>query len=491
MKPAILINSKKEKFVLNPGKKYNWYTCGPTIYSRSHLGHARTFITLDFMRRFYESIGIDINFGMNITDIDDKIIKKVIDKTDKKEYNSNNKMRNYYEFIHEYDEHFLNDLNSINVKKPNIILRVSEIITQIIDFIIVLIDKEFAYYSNKSVYFDVKKYYETFPQSHLDRSNNDDLNIKDSYSGEKKDPIDFALWKNEKDDDISFSSPWGNGRPGWHIECSVLSNIMFGDTIDIHSGGIDLLFPHHNNELLQSTAYFGKDVFNNFIHIGHLYINGDKMSQSIGNTITIESFVKKYSSNILRILFMLSKWDSLFEIKDDDIIEQAKNIDSSIYELITTLNDLKESVFIFESDIITNDVKILIDKYTNMLDDSLINNFDTIKFCYSLQDMIKNINIYIKNIKDLTRQDFSLLYQLLQKYTNIIGLTYNLSDSDKKYILAIVEIRNKLKNTIGSVTDKEIKKTLFSISDYIRDDIIVKLGYKLDDKSSGVKFKKI
>jgi|688.fasta_scaffold244131_2 cysteinyl-tRNA synthetase len=488
MKSAILVNSKKEIFELTPGKKYNWYTCGPTIYNRSHLGHARTFITLDFMRRFYESIEIEIIFGMNITDIDDKIIKKVIDKN---EYKSIDKMRSYYEFIHEYDEHFLNDLKSINIKKPNIILRVSEIITQIIDFIMILIDKDFAYCSNKSVYFNVKKYYETFPLSHLDRSNNNDLNIKDSYSSEKNDPRDFALWKNEKDDDISFSSPWGKGRPGWHIECSVLSNIMFRDTIDIHSGGIDLLFPHHNNELLQSTAYHEKDVFNNFIHIGHLYINGDKMSQSIGNTITIESFVKKYSSNILRILFMLSKWDSQFEIKDNDIIEQAKNIDSSIYELITTLNDFKESVFIFESDIITNDVKILIDKYTNMLDDSLINNFDTIKFCYGLQDMIKNINIYIKNIKDLSRQDFSLLYQLLQKYTNIIGLTYNLSDSDKKYILAIVEIRNKLKNTIESVTDKDTKKNLFSISDYIRDDVVLKLGYKLDDKASGIKFKKI
>lgn len=465
-----LINSKGEKILFNTKDTYTWYNCGPTIYNRSHLGHARTFTTIDFIIRYLRLNNIKINFGMNITDIDDKIINKIL------AINSDNKMRTYYEFIHEYYSYFINDLELMKVKNPDVILKVSEVIPHIITFIQSIIDDNFAYISNGSVYFDSIKYDEVYGKCFLDRSTSDDIVTKTEHASEKKSSKDFALWKAEKSEhDIAFESPWGFGRPGWSIECSVMASIMFGDNVSIHSGGIDLAFPHHHNEVLQSTVYYKKNIFDNFLHIGHLYINSEKMSQSLGNTVLIKDFIDKYGSNVLRIVFMFSDYHSNFDL-NDDVIQQAVSLNTRIKEFISSLLLNEKNIHGISHD----DTSKKIEELRLKINNHLANNFDTRSLILELGHAINDINKSISN-NELSSCDSTEYLKFFRQLFEVMGLDYEFNNDYVKYIDSIVNIRSDLRSIVMKNPETDIKKLVFALSDKIRDVILPNLGYKVDD----------
>lgn len=409
----------KKEFVPIESNLIKWYNCGPTVYDSSHMGHARSYITFDIIRRVLQDyFHFDIFFVQNITDIDDKIIRRArqnhlfdryleelgtkskdqiqndieealksmqtkhddekdqekklmyaklienakihlangLQQSDSKVFCSNFKDilsvwldQQYGHQINEreifislprfYEKEFNDDMNSLNILPPDCVTRVSEYVPEIVDFIEKIVQNGYAYQSNGSVYFDTEKfandpkhfYAKLVPEAFGDckalSEGEGDLSVDD----EKRSPNDFALWKNSKPGEPFWSSPWGNGRPGWHIECSVMASCIIGKQMDIHSGGIDLRFPHHDNEMAQSEAFYnsGEPWVNYFLHSGHLTISGCKMSKSLKNFITIKEALKRNSARQLRIAFLMHSWKDTLDYSDNtmnDAIQFEKTL---------------------------------------------------------------------------------------------------------------------------------------------------------------------
>lgn len=409
----------KKEFVPIESNLIKWYNCGPTVYDSSHMGHARSYITFDIIRRVLQDyFHFDIFFVQNITDIDDKIIRRArqnhlfdryleelgtkskdqiqndieealksmqtkhddekdqekklmyaklienakihlangLQQSDSKVFCSNfkdilsvwldqqyghqiNKREIFISLPRFYEKEFNDDMNSLNILPPDCVTRVSEYVPEIVDFIEKIVQNGYAYQSNGSVYFDTEKfandpkhfYAKLVPEAFGDckalSEGEGDLSVDD----EKRSPNDFALWKNSKPGEPFWSSPWGNGRPGWHIECSVMASCIIGKQMDIHSGGIDLRFPHHDNEMAQSEAFYnsGEPWVNYFLHSGHLTISGCKMSKSLKNFITIKEALKRNSARQLRIAFLMHSWKDTLDYSDNtmnDAIQFEKTL---------------------------------------------------------------------------------------------------------------------------------------------------------------------
>ncbi len=469
----------------------NWYCCGPTIYNDSHLGHARTYIIFDSMIRYLRSQGFDIVYGMNITDIDDKIINKVNqiysnafellepDFKDKKICLS----ETFNDFIIKQESHFWSDLKSLNIERPNKILRVTDTIDDIIDFINSLVDKGYAYVGssslpNKSIYFDVNKYAESFDDNFLNMSNCCDQITKNTHLEDKRDHKDFALWKAVNNNDISWNSnklDVGYGRPGWHIECSVMMNKMFGNQVHIHSGGIDLKYPHHNNEFLQTSSFYGnQNWIQCFIHSGHLHVNGEKMSQSLGNFTTIKKFLELYSSNEIRLMFLSVKYNQPMDL-NEDLIKYGQTLNKRFGNFLINLKyQIKNSEF-FEHVDTFDTVKVY-----DELNELLTNDFNTPDVLKMLSNSIDNVYKNKLKFKNLIQ-----IYEMFSKFFTDLGLDYQKleNNNDYKYekiIETIINIRSEIKQLAVSV-DKSTKTQLFKLTDKIRDQILPDLEVKLDD----------
>jgi cysteinyl-tRNA synthetase len=317
-----------------------WYMCGPTVYDHSHLGHAKTYICFDILRRIMtDYFGYNVRLCMNITDIDDKIIMRA---------NQNNVQ--FSEISRAMETEFFKDCEALNIRLPTVITRVSEYVPEIIAFIQKIIDNGYAYESNGSVYFDVMGYANSDKHTYakLEPTNFGNLDLlkegegaltADAVTSEKKNPQDFALWKKSKEGEPSWESPWGSGRPGWHIECSAMAGAVFKEyPIDIHSGGCDLKFPHHDNEIAQSEAYYDCDNWiNNFWHTGHLHIAGKKMSKSLKNFTTIKQILEIYSARQMRFLFLIHQWDSLMNYSPETSFNEAVAKEKQFDEFFKTV----------------------------------------------------------------------------------------------------------------------------------------------------------
>ncbi|PIW68609.1 MAG: cysteine--tRNA ligase [Candidatus Omnitrophica bacterium CG12_big_fil_rev_8_21_14_0_65_42_8] len=317
MKIYNTLTRKKEEFKPIKDGEIGMYVCGPTVYDEPHIGHARSAYVFDVIRRYFIYKGYKVRFVRNITDVDDKIINKA--KKEFKGEDLNIAVKNvsdkYLKVYHDYME-------KLGIMQPDAEPKATEYINKMVDFIKVLILNGTAYYTGGDVYFDVRK------TNEYGKLSNQSFEMLESGAriapGEnKKDPLDFALWKSAKEGEPSWDSPWGKGRPGWHIECSVMSSDVLGDEFDIHGGGIDLVFPHHENEIAQSEGA-GKKFAHCWIHNGLLTINKEKMAKSLGNFITIEDILSKYPADVLKILFLQAHYSHPVDFSWEKMIEAKK-----------------------------------------------------------------------------------------------------------------------------------------------------------------------
>ena len=325
MKIYNAMTGKKENFVPIEENKVRMYACGITVYDLCHIGHARQAIVYAMMADYLKFKGYDVKYVRNYTDVDDKIINR-----------ANKVGKNALEFSREQILETEIDMEGLHVNDADVKTKASEYIDKIIDFISKLIDKGYAYVTAKGdVYYEVRKFKEYGKLSH--RNVDELLNgVRIDLEEGKKDPIDFALWKSAKPGEISWESPWGNGRPGWHIECSVMALDTLGETIDIHGGGRDLLFPHHENEIAQSEAVTGKNFANYWTHCGLIKINGEKMSKSLGNSLTIRDALKEYNYETIKYVMLSRHYASDVDILDSDY----QIAETHLYYFYKTLYDI-------------------------------------------------------------------------------------------------------------------------------------------------------
>jgi cysteinyl-tRNA synthetase len=326
MKIYNTLTRQKEEFTPIEKKKVKMYVCGPTVYDAPHIGHARSAYAFDVIRRYFEYKGFEVLFVRNVTDVDDKIIKKAAEELEELGLAaSENALRERVKTVAvRYLETYHRELDILGIMPPTLEPKATDNIDGMQSFISRLIDRGYAYVSGEDVYFSVDKF-ESYGK--LSNRNKDEMihGVRVEVGEKKRHPLDFALWKASKPGEPSWESPWGPGRPGWHIECSVMSTKILGNSFDIHGGGLDLIFPHHENEIAQSEAATGKPFANYWVHNGLLTVNGEKMSKSLGNYITISDFLGKYSDpDLIKLAFSAGHYRSPMDYSDHKMEEARR-----------------------------------------------------------------------------------------------------------------------------------------------------------------------
>ncbi|XP_076311984.1 cysteine--tRNA ligase, cytoplasmic isoform X2 [Tachypleus tridentatus] len=600
------LSRQKEEFVPQFGNKVLWYSCGPTVYDASHMGHARSYISFDIMRRILSQyFCYDVFYVMNITDIDDKIIKRArqnhlwdqyLEKKLKEEVpqiiedvnialkpyqykmetttdpdkrtmlekgiakvtealsyiqklhteNENNKDisqndkkklleaakdpladwldsqlgaevtdNTIFASLPQYwEEEFYKDMEALNVLPPDVVTRVSEYVPEIVAYIQKIIENGMAYESRGSVYFDTGKFDQTpnhhyaklVPEAYGDNQaleeGEGDLSISDNKLNEKKSPNDFALWKSSKPGEPSWDSPWGKGRPGWHIECSVMASALLGESLDIHTGGYDLKFPHHDNEIAQAEAYFDNDHWiRYFLHTGHLTIAGCKMSKSLKNFITIKEALAKHSFRQLRFAFLLHSWKDTLDYSENTM-EIAVQYEKTVNEFFLNVKSILRTTPAHGIEAFqkwSEQEHQLNDKFYEKqagVHESLCDNIDTRGALEHMRDLITASNVYIrdkKGNKDLPNRlllkNIALYITRLFKIFGAIdaedsigfpqgmAASTNIEENVMPYLTAFADFRERVRHTSRELKAVDILK----LCDDMRDNVLPQLGVRLED----------
>ena len=374
------------------------YLCGVTVYDESHIGHARTIIVFDTLRRYLESNGIKVNLVQNFTDVDDKIINRANKENTSAEKVSTRYITNYF-----------NDFDKLNVKRADSYPKATEHIMDMINLIQGLIDKGFAYTSKNGVYFSVLKFKE---YGKLSKKKIEDLiaGARVEVDETKNDPVDFALWKFADDSPI-WDSPWGKGRPGWHIECSAMSLKYLGSNFEIHGGGRDLIFPHHENEIAQSESFSGINFAKIWMHVGMVTINGEKMSKSLENTKSIDFVLNKWGSNIIRLFCLSGHYSKPIDYSEDllkETIIKWRQVENCYFELVLADNSVSESEELEK-------IKDIVRESKNGFNNALDSDFNTPLALSAFFKLVKNVN-QLASSEKLTRSISDIFYQHFIKW---------------------------------------------------------------------------
>jgi len=459
MKLYNTLTKRKEEFVpLKPGE-VKMYSCGPTVYNYFHIGNARPFIVFDVLRRFLEYRGYKVTFVQNFTDIDDKMIRR-----------ANEENTTVFEIAEKYIREYYVDARGLGIKDATIAPRATENIDAIIDMIKTLVDKGYAYVVDGDVYYKTSKFEE---YGKLSGHNQEDLEAgaRIEVDERKENAMDFALWKAQKPGEPAWDSPWGKGRPGWHIECSAMANRFLGETIDIHSGGQDLIFPHHENEIAQSEACNGKIFARYWLHNGFININNEKMSKSKGNFFTVRDIVKHYDYEVIRFFLLSAHYRSPINFSDA-LLEQARNALDRIYECRNNLNFLLSNAKdTFEEDVYGN-LESYRDRFIEALEDDL-NTADALAVIFEL---VREINTRITADSGVGKKTVSKALALLNELTGVLGIMRKEQDVElDDNIKALIEERQKAR------AERNFKR-----ADEIRDQL-KEMGIELQDTPQGVK----
>ena len=459
------LNKKKEEFIpLTPGE-VKMYVCGPTVYNFFHIGNGRTFIVFDTIRRYFEYRGFKVDFVQNFTDIDDKMIKKANEEGITVKKIGDTYIKEYYQ-----------DADALNIERATVNPRATEFIGEIIKFVKGLVDKGYAYEVDGDVYFSTKKF-EGYGK--LSGQNIEDLQsgARISVDERKKDPMDFAIWKAQKPGEPAWNSPWGMGRPGWHIECSCMAKKLLGETIDIHAGGSDLKFPHHENEIAQSEALTGEPFARYWLHSAFVNVNNEKMSKSLNNFFTAREILERYDADVIRFLMLSAHYRQQLNFSED-LLESAKASVERIYNAIGNLENLIDEVSIEEMNEEEKAYLESLNKYKEKYIEKMDDDFNTADAITAIFDLIKdtNTNITIDSSKELAQKALELIRELgaplgmFQKSTK-----GNLEEE----IEALIAKRQQARK------DRD-----FALADKIRDELKDR-GIVLEDTPQGVRWKRI
>jgi len=445
---------QKEDFKPIKGNAVGMYVCGPTVYDFSHLGHARAYTAFDIIVRYLRYKGYEVKYVQNITDVDDKIIKRA------KESKLAEK-----DVADRFTKEFFADMDSLGIVKPDVSPKVTEHIPEIITMIQGIIKNGMAYESNGDVYFDVRKVknYGQLSGQSLDEM---EAGARVEPSENKRDPLDFALWKKTKEG-ITWDSPWGKGRPGWHIECSAMSMKYLGEQLDIHGGGMDLIFPHHENEILQSEAYTGKQFAKYWMHNGFVMVNNEKMSKSLGNFFVIRDILKKYDAETVRFFLLGTYYRSPIDFTDKQL-EQAKASLERLYEAIARVKETSAETS--DNDATGEEINALKEKFFGSMD----NDFNTAEAISAAFELAK-----LANSRKLTKASAG---NILATFTEISAVL-NILKKERK-----AELTPEIKALIAKREEARKKKD-WKEADRIREELKSK-GILIEDSGTGAKAKK-
>ena len=401
------LTNRKEEFVpIEPGK-VRMYVCGPTVYNYFHIGNARPFVVFDTLRRYFKYRGYDVKFVQNFTDVDDKIINKAKEEG-----------ITAPEVSEKYIEEYFDDAEALNVLKADVHPKVSEHIPEIIEFVQTLIDKGYAYEADGDVYYSTRKFHD---YGKLSGQNIDDLEsgARIAIGEVKEDPLDFALWKARKEEsEIAWESPWGMGRPGWHIECSTMARKHLGETIDIHGGGQDLTFPHHENEIAQSEACNDAEFAHYWMHNGYINVDGKKMSKSLGNFFTVRDIREHYTGDVIRFFLLSGHYRSPINFSDA-LMEQSKQGYDRIATAIETLEFLEKNG---SDESIADEAGKLaaLDKHREKFIEVMDDDLNTADGIAAIFELVSDINV---DIKDGTSKTFAAeALKRIKELTDVLGI---------------------------------------------------------------------
>lgn len=460
------LTQKKELFVPQAKGKIGFYTCGPTVYDLIHIGNARVFVIFDCLRRFFEQVGYEVIFVQNFTDVDDKIINRAREKGLQPE-----------EIASYYIEQYLIDAEHLGIVQPTVSPRATEHIQDIITLIQRLEDQGFTYTLEGDVLFDVSRFsdYGKLSRKPLE-DQMEGARVEARY--QKRNPADFVLWKNAKPGEPYWESPWGKGRPGWHIECSAMSMKYLDETLDIHAGGIDLIFPHHENEIAQSEAATGKPFVKYWLHNGYVNIQNEKMSKSLGNILTVRELYANRDPRVLRLVILFTHYRNPINI-DDTILDAASSylnrIKNFVRNFFFIFNQIQSDTKWQESDeSFVDKIQLMYGRFIS----SLADDFNTPQALAVLSDFIKEMNTYLQpKRRKWNLYTLESILDFLNQVNQILGVIplQGMEEEDRE-VLRLVQDREKAR-----------KNRDFSQADLLRN-TIVKSGYVIEDTPLGPRY---
>ena len=465
MKIYNTLTRQKETFIPLEENKIKMYVCGPTVYNFFHIGNARPFMIFDAFRNYMEYRGYEVTYVQNFTDVDDKIIKR-----------ANEEGISPIEVAEKYIAEYFKDADALGIKRATVHPRVTENIENIITFIEDLISKGFAYELNGDVYFNSQAYKE---YGKLSKQNLEELNLgaRIDVNDEKKHPIDFALWKAKKEGEIGWQSPWGEGRPGWHIECSVMSARYLGDTIDIHAGGQDLIFPHHENEIAQSEARSGKQFARYWMHNGYINVDNQKMSKSLGNFFTVRDILSEFSGQVIRFFLLSAHYRNPVNFSKELILQAKAGMErlaNSKERLVFTISHAKGQMNESELELVSA-LENHRDRFIEAMDDD-INTADAISIIFELA-RFSNTNVTENSSLEWAEKNLSLFNEL----TGVL----NIIKAEDTASIDNEQIEKLIKDRVEAKKNKD-----FALADAIRDEL-KSMGIELEDTRQGTQWKKV
>ncbi len=458
MKVFNTLTRKKEELVPVEKGVIRMYSCGPTVYNYFHIGNARPFIIFDTLRRYLEYSGFKVYFAQNFTDIDDKMINK-----------ANELGITVKELADQYIAEYFKDADGLGIKRATFHPRATDNIDAIIEIVKELEDNGYAYNVDGDVYFAAKKFKEYGKLSHQpleDLESGARININE----DKRDPMDFALWKKQKPGEPAWESPWGMGRPGWHIECSAMANKFLAKTIDIHSGGQDLIFPHHENEIAQSECAHGVTFANYWMHNGYINIDNKKMSKSLGNFFTVREIAEEFDYEVIRFFMLSAHYRSPINFSKD-LMQSAKSALDRIYnclgDMTFAMENAENSENISEKEITYKEtVLALKEKYIAAMDDDL-NTADAISVIF---EIVSEANKNIIGNTDFSKETISLTIDTIRELGGVLGLLAKDADSDTDdEINAILKEREAARKEKNWAKSDELRDKLREMGIIVKD----------------------